>query len=313
MNTVRPVGGVLVIAILGMAAAVANGGARPAATDRSIVFAGVRWSKDGTSETMQIYAVRPDGSGQRRLTPIANREDSDPAWSRDGRRIAFGRGDMRARRLAVMNADGTRARTITGPLALAGAPSWSPDGRRIAFAWMPLHPPGPTFAQQVEIVGPDGRGLHALTRYARFKGGAGTPAWSPDGSRILFAGATTSTGKWAIWSVRPDGRALRMLIPRATEPAWSPDGRRIAFVRDFDVYTATAGGARVRRLTRHDGESGAPVWSPDGAQIAFVRTKRQKDPSRDDARIAIMNADGSGRREITDRSPLFWASAPSWR
>jgi Tol biopolymer transport system component len=84
------------------------------------------------SGAQSVLAVTPSG---RRLRPLTTcRPDLDqpcggtePAWSPDGRRIAFRRGDE----LWVMNADGSAARPLDG--VAGGEPSWSPDGRRIAF------------------------------------------------------------------------------------------------------------------------------------------------------------------------------------
>jgi TolB protein len=113
--------------------------------------------------------------------------------------------------------------------------------------------------------------------------------------------------------VRPNGSGLRRLIGGATDPAWSPDGKRIAFVRDRQIYVATAAGTNARRLTNTPTEKSSPSWSSDGKRIAFSNTHRYRDPARDDDRLAIIAADGSGQREITDTNPNFWADAPAWQ
>ena len=79
-----------------------------------------------------IYVMNADGSGLRRLTH--NRAyDAEPAWSPDGRKIAFRSTRNGNRDIYVMNADGSGKRNLTRNPAQDGSPSWSPDGRRIAF------------------------------------------------------------------------------------------------------------------------------------------------------------------------------------
>jgi Tol biopolymer transport system component len=79
-----------------------------------------------------IYVMNSDGSGKRKLTHNA-RYNAEPAWSPDGRKIAFRSTQNGNRDIYVMNADGSGKRNLTRNPARDGSPSWSPDGRRIAF------------------------------------------------------------------------------------------------------------------------------------------------------------------------------------
>ena len=92
----------------------------------------------------QIYTSRPDGSGRKQLTHTdAPLQNIEPAWSPDGRRIAFlrVRGGKQSTAYAytplslyIMNADGSQQHAIPHTSDLfGGAPAWSPDGTRIAF------------------------------------------------------------------------------------------------------------------------------------------------------------------------------------
>ena len=80
----------------------------------------------------EIYVMNADGSGLRRLTHNAA-YDAEPAWSPDGRKIAFRSTRNGNREIYVMNADGSGKRNLTRHPAQDSSPSWSPDGRRIAF------------------------------------------------------------------------------------------------------------------------------------------------------------------------------------
>jgi TolB protein len=304
---------VLLIAllVLGLTPAVAS-----PANDEWIAFTGVRWTSNQTGVAHQIYLVHPDGSGQRRLG-TTGRGGADPAWSPDGKRLAFGVMNSRGWRLYVTTADGSRPRALTASTGLAGAPSWSPDGRSIALETLPRSVPGRrSYAQQIYVVASAGGRLRQITGFDAFKGGASHPAWSPDGRVIAFTGrrAPTDDARSDIWVVRPSGKGLRRLIVNAYDAAWSPDGARIAFGRDGDIYTANASGGEVRRVTRTPrlGDT-HPSWSPDGTRITFASMHRAENQADDDRRLGIVDADGSGLHRITDTDPKFWADAPTWR
>ena len=85
------------------------------------------YDESAPGEGTHIYVMKPDGTNNVRLTTGAG-EDTDPAWSPDGDRIAF----IRSGNLTVMNADGTNHRPLTLTRDAAN-PAWSPNGSMIAI------------------------------------------------------------------------------------------------------------------------------------------------------------------------------------
>ena len=272
--------------------------------DSRIVYVSDRDGPDPTGNlgNQEIYVMNADGSDQRRLTRHGAM-DEEPAWSPDGKKIAFS--SLRDGRSAifVMNADGTGERRLTNPAEPRGAnePTWSPDGKRIAFH-------GQGDRSDIYVINVDGTGLTNITHAP--PGGA-VPAWSPDGRRIAFN--SRRDGNPEIYLMDSDGRNVdRLTFNAATDraPAWSPDGRKIAFHSDRDgdqeIYVMNADGSAPVRLTSSPGEDGQPSWSPDGRRIAFHRRVLGH------LQIHVMNADGSEPRRLTELSPVIANGFPRW-
>ena len=105
----------------------------------------------------------------------------------------------------------------------------------------------------VYVVNADGSGVRNLTRKPRGAAYA-APAWSPDGRKIVFAGARD--GNSEIYLMNADGSGQRNLTLDPAydgDPGWSPDGQKITFVsnRDglYEVYVMNADGSGQRTLT----------------------------------------------------------------
>jgi Tol biopolymer transport system component len=302
-NPIQLLGAGLVVTV-GLAAASAAASA-PATGSRVTADAAQVESKiafiiRGARQGHGLYVVSSDGSGQRRVT--GNVSVRTPAWSPDGRTIAF----FSDATIYLMDADGSEHRRLTRrvpgkTISLA----WSPDGRKLA--WLNEGNCG-MFCFHLYVVNSDGSGLRNLT--GKLAAGAGPgrgtasdPAWSPDGQTIAFVRPNAALGD-PIYVVKADGGGLRNLTPKPVgayaAPAWSPDGRKLAFVSDRDgnseVYVMNADGSGQRSLTRNPAFDADPAWSPDGRSIAF-RSTRDGNPE-----IYVMNADGSGQRNLT-RSP----------
>ena len=101
------------------------------------------------------------------------------------------------------------------------------------------------------------------------------PAWSPNGSRIIFVRTSGDTS--GLWIMKADGSDKRLLdaARHGSQPAWSPDGKSIVFVKD-GVYTLdlTDPNAEAVPVVEGPDEGEAtfmdPAWSPDGERIAYA-------------------------------------------
>jgi len=235
--------------------------------------------------------IRPDGGG-RQLFPCGSDglpcRDRDPAFSRDGVRIAFSTGEGPDARIAVMRSDGTDLRVL--PVD-GERPTWSPSGRRLAFER----------DGQIWIVDADGGDLEQLT----FRGGS-QPAWSSDG-RIAFTRRTRDTGfpglDTDVFVIRPGGsRARRLTFRGGSSPDWSPHASKIAFERRLDVHIVRSAGGGLRRFTF--GEASSPVWSPNGRRIAFLHPVFADDGNQG---IYVKRTDGLGLRKLLNAAfPGGW-------
>ena len=261
-----------------------------------------------TGAQTDVHAVRADGRGLRRLTRGGS--SRDPAWSPDGRRIAYVSSAGGDAELYVADADGGNPRRLTENRHEDVLPSWSPDGRRLAFA------SDRTGAFEIWIVDADGARATRLTRGARRAYFNVFPAWSPDGRWIAFASSSSTPENQEIYVVRLDGTGRTRLtrthgsadrLGDDATPSWSPDGRRIVFASnrtgDLQIWVMGADGRGQRLLSGLEGrDDDRPTFSPDGRWIAFGSLG----PSGQSG-VYVVRADGTGRRRVTS------GSAPAWR
>lgn len=133
----------------------------------------VRPTRSGEEPPFALSVVSPSGHKLRTVYTTRRGHYIDaPAWSPDGKLIAFSR---TASRIEVIGADGTGRHVLyksTGGSA-ANSPVWSPDGTKIAFDTEGSADP------QVMVMNADGSGAHAIAHGRR-------PSWSPDGTKIAF-------------------------------------------------------------------------------------------------------------------------------
>jgi hypothetical protein len=199
-----------------------------------------------------IYLLNADGSGKQLL--IA--EASEPAFSLDGKQLAYYSWRDDALGLRIRNMDTGEDRTLTTSQEDYW-PSWSRDGNRLVFYT------GDGNLQVINADGSDRRGI----------GQGEFPAWSPQGNRIAFKGCIDSG--CGIILINPDGSNPVRITTNANDgqPAWSPDGRNIAFVSNRDgnweIYAVNADGSWLRRITDDIHTDGLPDWAADGMRIAF--------------------------------------------
>jgi TolB protein len=163
----------------------------------------------------------------------------------------------------------------------------------------------------------DGSNVERLTNTLA---GEMTPAWSPDGRRIVYDSIAWDDG---ILVMNDDGSWTLQLIENKSEssylyvfPSWSPDGSKIVFVgftlnattffAGLDIFVMDVDGGNLTQLTdtAHVDEW-VPTWSPDGTKIVYDHT-----PSGRRGDIYVMNADGSGSEQLTSHAAND--TSPAW-
>jgi Tol biopolymer transport system component len=285
-----------------------------------ILFEHVGNGADGTqladTEQRHLWLVKADGSNLHELAPGQPTEGKGAAaWSPDGRHIAFEAQGEFTSLIYETDIDGTNPRLISTECAkdpercLEFLPAYSANGMRMAFVRMMKTS---RITDQVGVIGirdlATGKvTLLKSTRQGPPKAELSAPAWSPDGTQLVYYKVAKDadgrpTGSSEMFVVNEDGSGLHALKTpglAAGDPDWSPDGSLIVFstepihewndagVADHpDVYTIHPDGTGLKQLTFDQG-SGAPSWTSDGKILYFSQRG-----------LWLMDADGSDQTQV---------------
>jgi CxxC motif-containing protein (DUF1111 family) len=269
-----------------------DGGQYGSIGNKPIVGQYASFSPDGTQLVFanidsNIAVMNNDGTNDQKLT--GNGEDTSPAWSPDGTKIAFASQRTGRWQIFTMDPDGSNVVNISNSFTNDLEPGWSPDSNQIAFVRRPAFGGGIQFS---DIWSMDQNGANQTQLTSTIHANEGRPNWSPDGSTIAFH--TNRDGNDEIYIMKSSGTAQTRLTNHAAtdvNPAWSPDGAMIAFSSTRGsggtkaVWAIAPDGSNPTRLSATLGDF--PAYSNDSGET--IRTFR-----------ASLNILGDGFVEATD-------------
>jgi Tol biopolymer transport system component len=203
-----------------------------------------------------IFTVDADGSNLTKVYDVPGADDSAPAWSPDGRQIAFESDQDGDTEVYVMDADGTNVRQLTDNTIHDEGPAWSPDGKRMAFTSGPDNLNGDIWVMNAD-------GSHKL-RLMNSPGRDESPDWQPipHAGDYTSCGDVTHTGGGA-YSVKATGNGLDCDKAQEVAARWSDDalaGQRDDSIEGFVCDTRDAGyDALEVECTHHGNRAGNAV------------------------------------------------------
>ncbi len=192
------------------------------------------WSPDGRKVAFiligdgkkVVATMNPDGTGVETITPTKHGA-LHPSWTPDSKHILYCTDDdlrppvKNEAEIYLIDLATKKVTTLISG-GVNTFPVMSPDGRTIAYRKMIGETNSEVFAADA-----DGSHPRNLTHHPAFEG---WPAWSPDGTRIAFAGNRNSA--YQIFVMNADGSNVQLVANtegRGTAPKWAPDGSRIYF------------------------------------------------------------------------------------
>ncbi len=260
--------------------------------------------------------------GFEQVTFIDEGYDSDVEISPDGKWLVFASTRHNERpEIYLQRVGGLSVTQMTTDSSDDAFPTFSPDGAKVAFSSTR------NGSWDLYMMDLDGRNITQLTASPMQEL---HPTFSPDGTRLAYCVTGTRSGQWELWTI--DLRTMeKKMIGYGLFPSWSPkkDKDQIAFQRArqrgsrwFSVWTLDLIDSEARSVTEVAVSGNAavvsPSWSMDGAMLAFstivnpglkkgVQVSSQGGSQQD---VWVINADGTGRRRITDGNGVN--TTPTW-
>ena len=250
--------------------------------------------------TKEVYFADYDGANVRRVT-ISRTLNNNPAWSPDGRAIAYTAWRPHMDVLVSHIYQGRLESPAAGSLDVQNwLPAWSPDGSQLAFT------SNRDGNSELYLMNADGKNLRRLTNHP---GIDTSPTWSPQGHQLAFV--SDRSGSLQVYVVGVDGTGLRRITfeSHCDRPTWSPAPyNEIAYSSQtgpgHDIKIVDLATNEVRQLTFGLGTNESPSYAPNGRHVAFSSTR-----GSGKKQIWVIGRDGRGLRRVTDNGNN---EMPSW-
>jgi TolB protein len=240
------------------------------------------WSRDGKFVTFTSFR---DGSPDLYIYEMANGKmrklagykgiNSGSNWAANGKAIAFTGSNSSDTDIYLTKSSGGDRKLFISGQGIDVDPTFSPDGKKIAFVSGRFGNPHIFVADLTWTGDMDAKvlGDKRLT-YAGWWNA--TPAWSPEGDRIAFAGFDKEINRFDLFIMNPDGSKLERLTLKAGDnerPSFSPNGQNIIFHSNrtggqdvkgiAQIYIMNRDGANQRQLQTGLYEAQTPIWGPN--------------------------------------------------
>jgi TolB protein len=217
---------------------------------------------DAAQQRFDIYSLDVS-SGE---DALLRQNGSQPAFHSDGRQLVFRNHDPSSLGLAILDLARNEVKDLTAH-AEDATPAWSAPAQQIVFA---SNKHGDRKWRVYAISSGQVRGEGTEWAFGQM------PAWSPEGSQIVYHGCDERGDNCGVWIMNAGGVELQRLTtdPSDTAPSWSPTGAQVAFISarggNWDLFLADVATRQELRLTDLPSMEVAPAWSPDGARLAFL-------------------------------------------
>ena len=219
--------------------------------------------------------------------------------------ITFTRYDGGVGHVYGLQQDGSSERQLTFKAGIQAHSALAPDGSKLVYTQV-----DPDSASIYSVTS-DGGTPQLLNRGSRW---SMVPSFSPDGKRVAFT--SDADGNYEIYTMSADGSDVRQLTfsdppIQYVGPKYSPDGKVLLYATTAgeqdpanhqDLWVMPATGGTGTRLTAGLNDRESRGWSPDGKRIVTQTVENGV------GQLVVLNADGSGRRQITD----FPANTPEF-
>jgi dipeptidyl aminopeptidase/acylaminoacyl peptidase len=269
-------------------------------------------SVDDDRRNASLWRVRISDGTPERLSQTGS--ISAPAWSPDGKHLAFLSDRSEKTQVWVLPGAGGEAFRVTDVPQGVEAFEWAPESQRLALV---IQDPDPLEGVVKRTEAEKAPRPIVITRLQHKQDGEGyldrrkSHLYVADVRNALAtAGAKAAEITPLTWGTYDE-----------TRPAWSPDGRFVAFSsnrtehpdanENTDIFTLDVAAGRIRQLTRDPGADGSPVWSPDGKEIAFVHMP-QDPPVYATPRIRSVPAGGGPPHDWTGAIDRHVGGEPRW-